>query len=284
MKNEVVHASIPNLPIHIAKGISGKKGNACEMHFHDEIELLKVTRGAILCTTANKTYRVCAGDIIFVNSRIPHYTTVDEDFSQTFLLQINADELSDDIDLKYLLRFISRGDKQAMVFKACEERTLELCGYVDNIESEYQIRESAYETYIKANVFNILAFLYRNNALIDSSAFFDVKFIDKILPVLLYIEENYNEPVSLETVSNILNLNQQYFCRLFKKITNRTFTDYLNFVRVCKAEKLLSSTSKSVMEISLEVGFSSVSYFNRIFKRYESCTPTAYRKLKYAQA
>ena len=97
-------------------------------------------------------------------------TPVDEDFSQTFLLQINADEFSDDIDLKYLLRFISRGDKQAMVFKACEERTLELCGYVDNIESEYQIRESAYETYIKANVFNILAFLYRNNALIDSSA------------------------------------------------------------------------------------------------------------------
>lgn len=283
MKNEVVYASIPNLPIHIAQGSSGKKGSACGMHFHDEIELLKIRRGALLCITSDKKYRASKGDIVFINSRVPHYTVVDENFSYSSLLQINVDEFSENNNTKYLLRFINSRDNQMVVFKAKDPKTTELHHYFETISNEYKNRENAYEAYIKANIFNILAFLYRNKALVDSNVFFDVKSIDKILPVLLYIEENYKEFISLESVSDILNLNQHYFCRLFKKITNRTFTDYINFVRVCKAEKLLSSTSKSVMEVAFEVGFSSPSYFNRVFKRYENCTPTAYRKLKYAQ-
>ena len=59
-----------------------------------------------------------------------------------------------------------------------------------------------------------------------------------------------------------------------------TVTEYLNFVRICKAEKLLSSSEKSILEISEAVGFSSISYFNRVFKRVRSSSPGSYRKLK----
>ena len=80
-------------------------------------------------------------------------------------------------------------------------------------------------------------------------------------------DSQYGVKYQLDDLSKLLNLNQSYFCRLFKQATNSTFIEYLNFVRVCKAEKLLFTTNKTVSEISMDVGFSSVSYFNRVFKK-----------------
>ena len=108
----------------------------------------------------------------------------------------------------------------------------------------------------------------------------DTKII-KIMPVLEYIDKHYSEALTLPELSKILNINEYYFCRLFKKMVNTSFVQYLNFVRVCKAEKMLLSTDKSISEISYETGFSSVSYFNRTFKKYKLSTPGNYRKIKY---
>ena len=77
------------------------------------------------------------------------------------------------------------------------------------------------------------------------------------------------------------NLNPSYFCRIFKRASGSGFIDYLNFVRICKSEKLLAAGTKSILDVSYDVGFSSVSYFNRIFKKYKNCTPTEYRRAQY---
>jgi YesN/AraC family two-component response regulator len=105
--------------------------------------------------------------------------------------------------------------------------------------------------------------------------------VQKILPALSYINENYQEDLTLEEVSELLSFDPSYFCRIFKQATGATFTEYLNFVRVCKAEKLLAKTQRSILEISEAVGFSSVSYFNRIFKRHRGCSPRGYRSARY---
>lgn len=283
MLNEIVCASVPNLPVHIGFGASGRKGAKCSIHFHDEIELLKVKKGKMTCTVGGKTYEISAGEVVFINSCVPHFTTVLEDNTASVLLQINTGAFSNDHISKYLSKFINSGDNQLVLFKSDSSNTKEVSKCIDIIKNEYEHKNDAYETYIKANIYHILAFLYRHKVLIDAENFFDYKIIDKVLPVLQYVDKNYQEPITLEKISLILNLNQQYFCRLFKKATNSTFMEYLNFVRICKAENLLSSTAKSIMEISLETGFSSVSYFNRTFKRFKNCSPTAYRKIKYAQ-
>ena len=79
----------------------------------------------------------------------------------------------------------------------------------------------------------------------------------------------------------MMGFDRSYFCRIFKSAIGATFTEYLNFVRICKAEKKLATTSESILEISAEVGFSSVSYFNKIFKKYKNCSPSAYRSTAY---
>ena len=105
--------------------------------------------------------------------------------------------------------------------------------------------------------------------------------VQKVLPVLSYVNTNYQEDIKLRDVASMLSFDESYFCRLFKNATGATFTEYLNFVRISKAEKLLKKSQKSILEISEAVGFSSVSYFNRIFKKYHHVSPRAYRSMLY---
>ena len=129
----------------------------------------------------------------------------------------------------------------------------------------------------------LLGTLYRNNILINIEEGYDKDAVKKIWPTIQYIENNYNKELSLEKLASTLNMNREYFCRIFKKATGITPVEYINYVRVWKAENLLTTTHASILEISMEVGFSSVSYFNRVFKKLRGTTPSAYRGILYAK-
>jgi YesN/AraC family two-component response regulator len=283
MKNEIVATSVPNIPIHIGYSNRKYKGEISEVHFHDEIELLKVNAGKMLCKVYESRFEIAKGEVLFINSRIPHSTEAIQNNTSTVLLQISADAFLNKQTSKYLLKFINTCENPAVLFKSNNSKTYFLSEYIEEIKQEYLQKETAYDKYIKAGIYHILAFLHRNNAMVDVENYFDFKVLDKILPVLYHVEKNYKQPISLYNASKILNLNPQYFCRLFKKAMNCTFTEYLNFIRICNAEHLLLNTSNNVLDISMEVGFYSISYFNRTFKKYKGLSPTKYRKIKYAQ-
>ena len=92
-----------------------------------------------------------------------------------------------------------------------------------------------------------------------------------------YICKHYCEPITLEDLSSYLKLNKSYLCTIFKKATKSTFCTYTNQVRIEKSKELLINSQESILEIALSVGFSSASYFNTTFKKYEQITPLEYR-------
>ncbi|MBE3102525.1 MAG: helix-turn-helix transcriptional regulator [Firmicutes bacterium] len=104
--------------------------------------------------------------------------------------------------------------------------------------------------------------------------------LNRLGKVIEYIELHYNEDINVEMACGLLNLNYFYFCRMFKKVIGRTFVQYLNYVRVSVAEKLLLTTNMPITDIIMETGFSSLSYFNRIFKSHKGCSPSTFRKSK----
>lgn len=96
-----------------------------------------------------------------------------------------------------------------------------------------------------------------------------------IREVIEYIENNYTRDISLEALAIKTNFNKYYICKRFKKETGKTITNFIFDMRIAKAKELLLKLSdrRKIYEIAQEVGFSDVSYFDRVFKKLTSETP-----------
>jgi AraC-like DNA-binding protein/ligand-binding sensor protein len=92
-----------------------------------------------------------------------------------------------------------------------------------------------------------------------------------------YIDQHKSDAISLSEVARALNVSTFYFCKLFKKATGLNFTEYLSRVRIEKAKNLLLNPNLRVSEIAYEVGFQSLTHFNRVFLRIVGRSPTSYR-------
>ncbi len=93
-----------------------------------------------------------------------------------------------------------------------------------------------------------------------------------------FIKEHQGDDLSLSTVARAVNTSTFYFCKMFKKATGLHFTDYLSRVRIEKAKNLLLNPNARVSEVAYDVGFQSLTHFNRVFKRVTGQSPTVYRR------
>ncbi len=103
--------------------------------------------------------------------------------------------------------------------------------------------------------------------------------ISQLSMVMDYIDEHYSENISLEQAAQIAGFSKFYFTRLFKEYTSHTFYEYLTEKRIRAAEQMLLVPKFPVTDVSIQAGFSSLSSFNRTFKRNKGCSPTEYRNL-----
>lgn len=94
-----------------------------------------------------------------------------------------------------------------------------------------------------------------------------------------YVEDNLTVGTDIQMLSATFHYNPRYLCRLFKKETGRSLSDYVLSRRLERAKYLLRNTNHTVLEISTEIGFNNVTYFNKLFKNAFDTTPTAYRNL-----
>lgn len=92
-----------------------------------------------------------------------------------------------------------------------------------------------------------------------------------------YIQQHQGDELSLGQVAKAVNTSSFYFCKLFKKATGLNFTDYVSRVRIEKAKNLLLNPNLRISEIAYEVGFQSLTHFNRVFKRILGESPSEYR-------
>jgi AraC-like DNA-binding protein len=92
-----------------------------------------------------------------------------------------------------------------------------------------------------------------------------------------YINENYDKPLSTSALAEKKHLSEGYFCRVFKEVTGKSTMEYLNHVRIDKAEKMLKKTKMTVTEIAFCCGFEDANCFSRTFKKIKGETPQSVR-------
>ena len=93
-----------------------------------------------------------------------------------------------------------------------------------------------------------------------------------------YIDENYCRELTLDEVSQSVNISPYYFSKLFKEESGENFIEYLTRMRITKAKELLRNPALSIKEICVMSGYSDPNYFSRIFKKQEDVTPSEYRE------
>jgi AraC-like DNA-binding protein len=156
------------------------------------------------------------------------------------------------------------------------DETKTLLTLFKNLDEEFGDKKTGYEYYIRGYVLQLVAFMQRKGVLSINNS--DSVLFNKLLPVINYIDENYNKKFSLDELGQLIFVDKYSLCRLFKKLTNSTVIDYVNFVKIQMVEEMLLFTEKSITEVAFLCGFNSMQHFNKVFKDYFEMSPTAFKK------
>jgi YesN/AraC family two-component response regulator len=100
----------------------------------------------------------------------------------------------------------------------------------------------------------------------------------KINEIAEYITHNYQHNISLADIAQKFYISKSYLSRIYKEVTGFTVNEYINVIRTKKAQQMLESTEYSITQIAELIGYDSITYFEKVFKKYIELSPLKYRK------
>ncbi len=279
---EQIHISDVHLPIKTLVTDTSERRLHSEPHLHDMVEMIYMMAGEMEFVIEDEKHILKTGEIIIINSLVVHWSNkINNNYTQICLLQFDLNLLhSGGLNAdKYLVSFIHEQSFKYIVYNTNEKAIhAEFARQLLMIADEFKYKRIVYDMAIIAGIYRLLVIIYREGSLAKPEA---VDMLRSVSKALSYIKMHYGSIIRLEEISSMLNISHHHFCRLFKKATGRTFIEYLNYFRISVAKKKLLQTDLTVSEILISVGFTSISYFNRIFKKQTGFSPTEYRK-KYS--
>lgn len=231
-------------------------------HLHSEIEIIYAIKGKSYAYIDQTKYEINEGDIFIVFPNQIHYY---EDYSQGeyFILVFSPDIL---FELKSLI-YNKLPDKYVLENPSYKNAT-SLLSKIKEINGEYS------RTAIVGIINELIADLLSKMNLSPR-----IKTETSILQdVLNYCSENFASNITLEDLAKALHTNKYHISRLLNSNLGINFNTYINRLRILSACNLLKETSKSITDISGDVGFGSIRSFNRAFSQIMNTSPLQYRK------
>lgn len=250
-------------------------------HWHEQLELLLFTEGEAVVECNSKSISVRPGDLIIVNSNELHYGQVITPpliyYSVIIDFSMIHSSFIDTCEMKYITPIT----QNLILFMNKVSNDNTVIEYINKIVSEYEAKDIGYEMAIKAGIYNLLVFLLRNYieeviTIKDYSS--RIKSLERFNNVFKYIEENYNEKLNVNLLAEITDFSGSHFLHLFRKITGKTLSEYINQIRINKAESLINNTNMNITEIAFSTGFNDLNYFSRVFYKYKKTSPSMIRK------
>ena len=246
--------------------------------WHEQIEILRIKEGNLICECDFVHYICQPGDIIIINPCEAHAVFPFEKPARFDCLMIDPRLCGgrDDINVR---RFLDPYTERRVRFSTTISPDTEqkLHPIIDELILEYTQAAPGYELAVKGNLLRLLSLLFRTQVRKE-------KVIPKrgnyesIAPALQYIAQHYTREISLADLADRCCMNRSYFCRQFHEITGKTAMSYVNEYRLAKAKALLLTTQDSISEIAVSTGFADNSYFTRKFKELYGISPSVMRR------
>lgn len=286
-----------SFPCAIYRTHSTGKGAFVKHHWHDEVELLYFSGGKFRLEINMESFAVQSECFYFINPGELHSViseTADSYWEDAVVF--SPDILSfDSYDHAqiHLIHPIQKGrllfprsiTPDHAAFLPIRNAFMDIMHAFGQIMSEASLSKDislvtddlTRQLYIKSSLLYILAALAEHSLFMPTEKNLD-KRVESIKTALTYIKDNYREKIYLSDLAKQTNLNEQYFCRLFKKAIGHSPMEYINEYRIKQTRRLLEETSLSVTEICLECGYNNLGNFLREFRKYTGTTPLQYRK------
>lgn len=253
-------------------------------HWHEEIQLSLVTKGAVVFLVNQTTYILKEGQGIFINSGCLHMSKPVTNPDSTYIC-INADAKlltffqGSVIEQKYIKPYLKLPGFSAVVL-ACEaEWQQAILTRIKDIYNLYTQKAFGYELDIgmelAATWRQLIAQQNETVPAAHTNEYIDQQ---RIKTIMSYIHKHYREKITLQEIASLVNISKGECCRFFKRAVKCTIFEYVMSYRINRSIDLLQSTDMTISQIADFVGFGSTSYYIESFKKQVSCTPKEYRR------
>ncbi len=256
------------------------------LHWHNEMELVYIKKGQGIVSVDFTRCMVSAGDIIFICPGQLHSIEQFQDASMEyeniiFPLSLLSSYQADPVRERYLEPIRLRQVQLPFQLRPGHSAYPPIAACLDQIDAIRQTFPYAYELLIKGKLFEVFFLLYHHNLVSDRASGksgLTLKSLEKIRRILKYLEEHYNESLSIEKMAEASGFSQSHFMKFFRQVFGTTFTAFLNEYRMTMAARLLLASDDTILTVAANCGFENLSYFNRSFKRRFGMTPREFRK------
>ncbi|WP_436484181.1 AraC family transcriptional regulator [Chitinophaga sp. ARDCPP14] len=253
-------------------------------HFHHGHELILIVKSAGRMYAGNKVMNYNEGEIYMFGPGLVHCFCNNsspvgaDEIAHAIIVQFTEDFIGKDFFEKLELRKI----KELMQLSEYGIKFNKISPVVNTLFFQFQANQQMKNLIILLQILDELSLQGRESVqlLTDDQGKTRYKDADskKLEPIFKYVLENYADHVDSKSAASLACMNEAAFCRYFKKRTTKTFSQFVNEIRISHATKLLIGTGNGISEICYACGFDNISYFNRQFKIYQGKSPREYRK------
>ncbi len=253
-------------------------------HFHDPYELYFLEEGEGYYFIDRETYLVRAGDVVLIKPNQIHKTSMERVARHgRLLLQITEAPMDAFLRGNGFMTLEELYDKKGRIVSLGERAGAAVKELMIRVGEEIRDRQRGYDLMVRLKLLELLAVLWRcgedapperEERVAQSPKY------QKVQEVAEYLQANPGTRESLDQLAGRFYISRSWLSRIFREVTGFSVSEYANMVRVKRAQKLLAHGDYSVTEISELVGFESITYFERIFRRYTDRTPLGYRREK----
>jgi len=253
------------------------------LHHHDFLELSFVVNGRGTETINGITHELMPGSISFL---LPHHIheihTDPQAPLQLFCCMFDISLIFESTTDAGLGRILLQAGNQLPSYNDLNEKeTREMNLICSAIAEEYHGSKIGKYSVIRSKVIEALALYARSHSTAILTHFNNHNANMKNLDwdIIQYVHTNYLNELTQDKLCKKFNASPAYVSRLFQKVLNTHFLDYIHILRVRRASSLLLTTGMSIMDISVDSGFESFRTFNRVFKEHTGMSPRAFRKI-----
>lgn len=252
-------------------------------HWHEEVQFDLVLEGSVHFQIGSKAYVLREGQCIFINSGVMHQIyPLDGTSGKLYAFVFKASLLETDaLSAVYrrCLLPVLKGPADCIAFTEGDEAQKRASDLLSRIQERFMQQEAGFQMELKGLLCCLWSCLMKKSQQAASPATArERRDMDRVKTAILYIQEHYPEPLSLEDIAGQLALSKSELCRCFQRVMGTTPYDYLIQCRVRAASRLLRHSDERILDIALQCGFDSLGHMGRYFRKYLDCSPSAFRK------